>query len=391
MLYAFVLSPFQEYIQPDFSEAMLNHHEFKYHLMMLQHWPTSLFYIMCELCGTVMLAFLFWQFTNELYTLKEAKKTYALFGVIGQVGIVLAGLAQSGISDYLIKYAAPDMVWDLTIKWMMFSVALAGLGLIIIYRWIYKNVFFDPILCTRKHTGSREKITLSIKESLKYICSSKYLWLIMMLVFSYGVVINLIESSWKYELKQVYTTQSSYSSFMGKFTMYFGFFSITTMFFGAYILHKFKWLIGALLTPLGAGITGAIFFISIIFQDLFAPLAASLNTSVVMMSVMIGSVQLIFFKSLNYTFDVSTREMAFMPLDRELRTKGKAAVDVIGNRGGKAFGAVAQQLMFQFISPSIGDLKHEIFAFFSVMIIIWLACVFALNSRFVKIADHANH
>ena len=391
MLYAFVLSPFQEYIQPDFSEAMLLYPKFKYHLMMLQHWTTTLLYIMCELCGTVMLAFLFWQFTNELYTLKEAKKTYALFGVIGQVGIVLAGLAQSGISEYLIKNAAPTMVWELTLKWMMSSVMLAGLGLITIYRWIYKNVFFDPILCTRKHTGTREKITLSVKESLKYICSSKYLWLIMMIVFSYGVAINLIESSWKYQLKQVYTTQSDYSSFMGKFTMYFGFFSIVTMFFGAYILHKFRWLIGALLTPLGAGITGAMFFISIIFQDSFEPFLISLNSSVLMMSVMIGSIQLIFFKSLNYTFDVATREMAFMPLDRELRTKGKAAVDVIGNRGGKAFGAVTQQLMFQFISPSIGDLTHEIFAFFSVIIITWLCCVFALSRRFIKIADHANH
>lgn len=391
MLYAFILHPFQNYIQPDLSEAMLLYPKFEYHLMMMQHWTTSILYIMCELCGTVMLALMFWQFTNELYTLKEAKKTYALFGVIGQIGIVFAGLIQSGISDYLIKYTAPDAVWDLTIKWMMTSITIAGISLILIYRWIYKNVFFDPTLCTRKHSGKREKITLSIRKSLKYLTSSRYLWLIMVIVFSYGVAINLIESSWKFQLKQVYTTQSSYSSFMGKFTMYFGFFSITTMFFGAYILHRFKWLIGALLTPLGAGITGAIFFISIIFQDSLGELVPSIDNSVLMMSAMIGSAQLIFFKSLNYTFDVATREMAFMPLDRELRTKGKAAVDVIGNRGGKAFGAVSQQLMFQFINPSIGELTYEIFIFFIITIIIWLSSVIYLNRRFVKIADHANH
>jgi AAA family ATP:ADP antiporter len=336
-------------------------------------------------------SFLFWQFTNELYTLKEAKKTYALFGVIGQVGIVFAGAVQTGISDYFSHNIVGEHAWEITLKSMMSSVMLAGLALIVIYRFLYKNVFFDPILCERKHTGKREKITLSIRGSLKYICSSRYLWLIMMIVFSYGVVINLIESSWKYQLKQVYTTQNSYSSFMGKFTMYFGFFSIATMLYGAYILNKFKWLINALLTPIGAGITGVFFFATIMFQDFFEPLFSSFNMSILAMSVMIGSVQLIFFKSFNYTFDVATREMAYMPLDRELRTKGKAAVDVIGNRGGKAFGAIIQQLMLQFISSSIGDLTYEMTIVFIFAIAVWIFSVVALNKRFVKIADLANH
>lgn len=391
MLYAFVLSPYQNYIQPDFSQEMLAYPKFKYHFMMMQHWTTSLFYVMCELCGTVVLAFLFWQFANELYTLKEAKKTYALLGAVGKVGIVIAGLSQVTISEYIAKHAVASEAWELTLKWMMSSVMIAGLGLIFLYRWIYSNVFFNQDLCARNHAGKREEITLSVGESLKYLCSSKYLWLIMMLVFSYGVTINLVESAWKYQLKQVYITNSSYSAFMGKFTMYFGFCSITTMFIGAYVLNKFKWLLGALLTPTGAGVTGVIFFLVVIYQDAFQPLAEYFNSTVMMMSVMIGSVQIIFFKCLNYTFDVSTREMAFMPLDRELRTKGKAAVDVIGNRGGKSFGALAQQFMFQFISPSVGDLTAELFGFFVVMIAIWIASVIALSSKFYKIADQANH
>lgn len=391
LLYAFVLSPFQGYIEPDLSKFIHSYPSLKYQFMMLQHWTTSVLYIMCEICGTVTLSLLFWQFANELYTLKEAKKTYALFGIIGQAGIIVSGLIQTGISEYFIHHFNEAEVWDLTLKSMMSSVVLAGLGLIMLYRWMYKHVFFDPVLCARKHAGTNEKISLSVKESLKYVCSSRYLWLIMLIVFCYGVGVNLVESLWKYELKQVYTTQQSYSAFMGKFNTYFGVVSILVMVLGTYILRKFKWLVAALYTPLGAGITGGLFFISIIFKDKLEPLFSEFNTSILMMAVMLGSAQVILFKSLNYTFVDATKEMAFMPLDRELRTKGKAAVDVIGNRGGKAFGAVSQQLMFQFIDPSIGNLANQLFIFFIIVITTWVFSVFALNRRFTQIADHANH
>lgn len=391
LLYAFVLNPMQLFIEPDLSVLIKNYPKLQYQFLMIQHWPTSLLYIMCEICGTVTLSLMFWQFTNELYTLKEAKKTYALFGIIGQGGIILAGLIQTGISEYFISNVDETLVWGLTLKWMMSSVALAGFGLIALYRWMYKHVFFDPILCTRAHTGTREKISLSVAQSIKYVCASRYIWLIMLIVFCYGVGVNLIESLWKYELKQVYTTSNSYGAFMGKFNMYFGITSIVVMIYGTYILRKFKWLIAALHTPLIAGLTGATFFIFILYQDSFKPFFANFNSNVAMMAVLLGSAQVILYKSLNYTFVDATKEMAFMPLNRELRTKGKAAVDVIGNRGGKAFGAISQQLMFQFIDPSIGNLVYQFFIFFVIIMITWTLSVIALNKQFIKIADQANH
>ncbi len=391
MLYAFVLSPLQDQLHPDLSHLIIKYPSLKYQILMLQHWTTSILYVMCEICGTVTLTLLFWQFANELYTIKEAKKTYASFGIIGQTGIIIAGFTQINISEYFINSSSEAEVWDLTLKCMMSTVMIAGIGLILLYRWIYKNVFFNPELCTREHVGEREAIKLSVKESLKYVCSSRYLWLIMLIVFCYGVGVNLIESFWKYHLKQIYTTQHAYSAFMGKFNMYFGLVSILVMGLGTYVLRKFKWLVAALFTPFGAGITGAMFFSIVIFKDVFEPLISNLGTHVITMAVMLGSAQVILFKSLNYTFVDSTKEMAFMPLDRELRTKGKAAVDIIGSRFGKAFGAISQQLMFQFINPSIGELAFELFCYFAIIISVWIFSVLSLNKRFIRIMANANH
>jgi AAA family ATP:ADP antiporter len=74
MLYVFVLSPFQQFIEPDLSSLILSYPKFKYHLMMMQHWTTSLVYVMCELCGTVMLAFYFGNLLMSYIPLKKLRK-----------------------------------------------------------------------------------------------------------------------------------------------------------------------------------------------------------------------------------------------------------------------------------------------------------------------------
>ena len=385
--YAFILEPYKIYLHPDLSSFIEAFPQIKYQITMIEHWTITMFYIMSELCGTVMLTLLFWQFANDLYSIKEAKKTYALFGVLGQLGVIAAGFCQKNISEYFLSNPTDQAMWSSTIKWMMSSIALACIGLIFLYRWMYKNVLSNPELCERKHTAVTEKVSLSIKESFRYVFSSRYLWLIMVIVFCYGLGVNLIESVWKDQLKHRYTDSNSYSAFMGNFHIYFGLCCIIAMLCGNYVLRKFKWLVAALCTPVGAGLTGAIFFTLLIFKDLFEPLLNEFNINVVSMAVMLGSLQVIIFKSFNYTFVDATKEMAFIPLDRELRTKGKAAVDVIGGRFGKSFGAILQQVMFAFISPNLSYLTNEICMIFIFVMFMWIYSVTSLNKKFIEITS----
>ena len=388
--YAFILEPNTIYLHPDLSSFAKVFPQIKYQITMIENWTITVFYIMSELCGTVMLTLLFWQFANDIYSMKEAKKTYALFGVIGQLGVVAAGFFQKNISEYFILNPGNHEIWSLTMKWMMSSVAIASIGLMIIYRWMYINVLSDPELCGRQHNSVTEKVKLSIKESFRYVFSSRYLWLIMVIVFCYGLGINLIESVWKDQLRHRYTDSNSYSSFMGTFHIYFGICCIITMLCGSYILRNFKWLAAALCTPIGAGLTGAIFFTLLIFKDLFEPLLNEFYINILSMAVMLGSLQVIIFKSFNYTFVDATKEMAFIPLDRELRIKGKAAVDVIGGRFGKSFGAILQQVMFQFINPNLSELVNEICIIFILVMFMWIYSVIALNKKFVEITSKEN-
>lgn len=388
LLYAFILNIDLEFFQPDLSELITTYPNLKYQLIMIQHWPATLFYIMSELSGTVILTLLFWQLANDIYSVKEAKKTYASFGLIGQLGLVLAGVVQNSISSYFVDNSFNQESWIITIKWMMLSIFAAGLGLMFLYHWMHKNILSNPELCDREHNSKKEKISLSVIESFKYVFSSRYLWLIMLIVFCYGVGINMIEIVWKAQLKIAFPSQNAFSAFMGKFHIYFGFSTIMVMFLGTYILRTFKWIVSALFTPLGAGLSGIIFFNLIILKDLFEPLLTSFDISILSMSIAIGSLQVILFKSFNYAFVDSTKEMAFIPLDRELRTKGKAAVDVVGGRFGKTFGSILQQIMFQFITPNVANLTKEIFIIFLLTMLLWVFAVIQLNKEFHKLTHN---
>merc|ERR1712188_198179 len=91
------------------------------------------------------------------------------------------------------------------------------------------------------------------------------------------------------------------------------------------------------------GITGITFFSLILFKESFAPLTAMLGLTPLMMAVFVGAMQNILSKASKYSLFDPCKEMAYIPLDAESKTKGKAAVDVIGNPLGKSGGSFIQQ------------------------------------------------
>merc|ERR550537_246642 len=92
-------------------------------------------------------------------------------------------------------------------------------------------------------------------------------------------------------------------------------------------------------------ITGIAFFTLCLAGNTFAPALAAMGTTPLMLAVVVGAVQNILSKSAKYSLFDPCKEMAYIPLDAEEKTKGKAAIDVIGNPLGKSGGSFLQQML----------------------------------------------
>jgi ATP:ADP antiporter, AAA family len=132
---------------------------------------------------------------------------------------------------------------------------------------------------------------------------------------------------------------------MGNFSSATGAVTLIMMLLGRTIFQKFGWRIAAFVTPFMLGLTGLSFFATNLFSKSMEPVAALVKMTPLMLGVMLGAAQNILSKSSKYSLFDPCKEMAYIPLDQESKTKGKAAIDVIGNPLGKSGGALVQQVL----------------------------------------------
>ncbi|KTD57593.1 Npt1/Npt2 family nucleotide transporter [Legionella shakespearei] len=345
-VFAFILYPNRELIHPSpetVSSLQEAYPHFQHIFPLWGTWMYSIFYVMSELWGSVMISLLFWQFANEITRTNEAKRFYGLFGLLANVSLVCSGFTVQYLSD--IRESLPPEVdaWGISLNYMMSAVIASGVFIMMTYRWMNLKVLTDPQYYDKAASlvntkSSRPK--LSLVDSFRYIFSSKYLGLIAVLIVGYGISINLIEVIWKGMLKEQYPNPNDYNAFMGAFSVTTGIVTMTLIMMFKGIVRKFGWFTGAIMTPAVLLITGGFFYAFVLFEGHMQPVAAFFGTTTLFMAVILGAIQNVASKATKYSLFDPTKEMSYIPLDQELKVKGKAAVDVIGNSFGKAGGGM---------------------------------------------------
>lgn len=373
---------------------------FKWIIPLVGNWTYTLFYILSELWGSAVLSLLFWQFANAITPVKEARRFYGMFGFLGNFGLVFSGPAIILVSRYVRSLALSRAeTTGLMLQYLMAFVIVAGIILLFTFYWMNRNVLTDKRYYDPEAMGEtkKKKEKLSMGESFKYILKSPYLGLIAMLVLAYGVSINLFEGVWKGQIKIAYPSEAEYNEVMGGLSTTTGVIALALMLVGSNLLRRFSWKSCALITPVVL-ITGVLIFFGVIFYNntqlpegmsiIDAIAQGHINKELIVFAVILGLFVNAFGKAVKYSLFDPTKEMAYIPLDQELKVKGKAAVDVIGGRGGKSLGSYIQMgLLTAFSGSALYQLVPIIAPIAIGIVFLWILSVFGLSTRFKALTE----
>lgn len=393
MLFAFVLYPNQSVIHPVASADWLTERlpgGFKNVIDMYKYWSFTLFYAFAELWGSIVASLMFWQFANSIVKVNEAKRFYAHFYLLANLATAFSGVVSKYFAGKGNDLGLSEIQsYGVTINYMMTTVFLGGVIVMMLYFYMDKLVLTDARLVDFSDVKkAKKKLKMSMGESIKFIMTSPYILWIAVLVISYGVSINLVEVAWKNQVKLNFPNPSDQQAFWGTFVIFSGLSTFAVILIGSSLIRVLGWKIGALATPVIIGITGLIFFALMIFGEFFDPMVSALGMTSLGMAVLVGAIQNILSKSTKYALFDPTKEMSYIPLDEESKVKGKAAVDVVGGRFGKAGGALLQQVMFLTIGPVMVIAPYSA-AIMSIIVVLWIVAVCKLYKLFVAAGGEA--
>lgn len=397
-IFAFIIYPQRDALHlnqtADFIEGYLPT-GFQGLISMMRYWSFTIFYVISEMWSNIVLTVLFWGFANEITKIEEARRFYGVLSVGSNISSIIAGQAAIYISSgnsFNPNLPFGSDPWEQSMMILVIAIVISGLGSMVVFRWMNKNVLSDPSF-TALHTAVKplkKKKKLSIKESFSYLSKSKYLIYIAIIVVSYNLVINLIEVVWKNQVKELYPSPADFNIYMNNLASAIGFVSTFMAFFMAYIIGKLGWTRTALITPVVMLITCGGFFAFLLFQDHLGGAALALTGfTPLAISVFFGFAQNCLSKAAKYSVFDATKEMAFIPLDHELKLKGKAAIDGVGSRLGKSGGSLIHQSLLVLFATFTGSAPYVAVILIGV-IFVWITTTRALGKEFNNVTHQTD-
>jgi len=158
------------------------------------------------------------------------------------------------------------------------------------------------------------------------------------------------------------------------------------LFVGGRAIRNFGWTVTALITPIAILVTGLPFMAISTVNYYFSKGDDLLIANTIV--VAFGFLAVYTSKALKYSFFDPTKEMAYIPLDDDLKSKGKAAVDVVGGRLGKSgSGLIQLGLLLAIQTSSIRGIVLIITVLLGVAVTAWIFAAIALGHRFKALSE----
>lgn len=344
-----------------------------------QYWTFSLFYCAAELWGAVVISVLFWSLANDVCTVSEAKSIYPLVGIAANVALVCAGSFIKHVNSVLAPTSTHAMLC-----WLIGGlVGVSGVMMIAkaaLDHWVIgPYCSLDP--ATASKPVARKKSRGTFSEAFGILQASPKIRNLAVLVVSYGISHRLFEFAWKSAVRNLFPTAQGYQGVLADVSIATGYATITCMLLGKAVFQYLGWGVAAAATPVAMLVSGGSFFgLSLLANANFQAFGLNTAHALAWAGVMAGAATQVIARSSKFSFFDPAKEMVYIEMSKEEKSKGKAAVDLIGSQIGKSGGAWVTQLLL-LVTGSMSQSLPIISICFSVVVAMWLRSVFGLQSQ----------
>ena len=348
-----------------------------------QYWTFSLFYCAAELWGSVVISVLFWSLANEVCTISEAKSVYPLMGIAANVALVLSGNFVKLVNTQI---AVGNTYVSLC--WLVGGI-LTMTSFMALAKGILDRFVIGPYCSLDPATASKpkQKKKGNLAQSFSIIKESPKISNLAILVMSYGISHRLFEFAWKASLRALYPTAQAYQTVLADVAIATGWATITFMILGKFVFQYLGWGAAASATPVAMLTTGGVFFgLSLAAGAANMTVFGMDPATLAFVGVAAGAVTQVFARSSKFSLFDPAKEMVYIEMSKEEKSKGKAAVDLIGSQIGKSGGAwVTQALLL--ITGSMTASLPIIASVFVVVIVSWLNAIRNLGAMIKQEED----
>ncbi len=390
-LFVLFLYPYRDLLHP---HALANYLEsvlprgFNGLIAIIRNWTFATFYIMAEMWSTMIMSVLFWGFVNDISSFEEAKRFYGLF----TLGTNLSGIPASLIVSFLSRRSfSPSFpfgsnVWDQSLTCINLIVIGVSIGIILLFWWLNrKGLGYRP---EDLKIEKEFRVKKSFREHCSLLSQSKYLILIATFVIACNIIINLAETPWKDQVKQLYPMPTHFNDYMAQVNLWSVAIAIfTSIFISGNAIRILGWKKSALIPPILFLITAIFFFGALLVKkEVLYQIAFYVGLTPLALTTLLGSIQNGVIHGIKLSLYNAVKEMAFIPLSPQLRAQGKAAIDGVGSRLGKSGGSIIYQILL-IIFGSILSSTLLVALILLLLLIAWICSTYALGSEFEQLSQ----
>lgn len=372
-------------------------------IAVLTNWTYSLFYVSSELWGDVILSLLFWGMANETTRLQDASIIYPLLGVGANVAQASSGALVRWVSTKWVP--GPGMsveaVWGAKLRLLMSLVMLCGVGIAATHAYIMHRAHQadggvgraaakEAAAAARKaHEDEKaenaalvaagkekKKAKTGLLDALQFVLRSPEVLCLAIMSVSQGLSSILFQVAWKGQLRILHPSPAEYSAAMGDVQLASGTLTCVLMVCAPYLFRKLGWAGTLGVTPKSAVILGWAFFGASIWMANAGHLVMS--SPLLPYLVYGGSLLYVIERAAKFSLFKPAEEMVYITLDDESRTKGKAAVDVLGAQMGKTGGSFMQQGLLLYYGTIVAALPMLMLGH-TAIVFFWLWAVKKLD------------